>query len=194
MRCPFCQSSENRVVDSRMARDGRAIRRRRQCEACGERFTTYEVVEEAMLDVEKRDGQTEPFDPEKLLKSIRLACKKRPVGTGALTDFVERLESRLSARPRRVVTSRELGDAVLSFLRSQDPVAYVRYASVYRSFDSVESFLTELATFEEKALTPSPENGPENGPETGPESQAGATPREAAPAEAGALPTTPPEP
>ena len=150
MRCPFCQSSENRVVDSRMARDGRAIRRRRQCEGCSERFTTYEVVEEAMLDVEKRDGQSEPFDPEKLLKSIRLACKKRPVGTGALSDFVERLESRMSARPRRAVTSRELGDSVLAFLRTQDPVAYVRYASVYRSFDSVEAFLSELATFEQK--------------------------------------------
>jgi len=133
-----------------MARDGRAIRRRRQCESCSERFTTYEVVEEAMLDVEKRHGQSEPFDPEKLLKSIRLACKKRPVGTGALSDFVERLESRLSARPRRVVTSRELGDSVLAFLRTQDPVAYVRYASVYRSFDSVEAFLNELATFEQE--------------------------------------------
>jgi transcriptional repressor NrdR len=166
MRCPFCQSAENRVVDSRMARDGRAIRRRRQCEGCSERFTTYEVVEEALLDVEKRDGQSEPFDAEKLLRSIRIACKKRPIGLGALTDFVERLESRLSARPKRVVNSQELGEAVLAFLRTQDPVAYVRYASVYRSFASVEAFLDELRTFEQKAARAAPP--PEEPPGTAP--------------------------
>lgn len=135
------------MVDSRLAREGRAIRRRRQCEACSGRFTTYEVVEETMIDVEKRDGQSEPFDPEKLLRSIRLACKKRPIGTAALSDFVDRLESKLATRPKRVVSSKELGDAVMVFLRDLDPVAYVRYASVYRSFASVDAFMRELATF-----------------------------------------------
>ena len=148
MRCPFCQSQDNRVVDSRLAREGRSIRRRRLCEACSERFTTYEVVEDAIVDVAKRDGQTEPFDAEKLLRSMRIACKKRPVPTEALADFVDRLESRLAARPKRTVTSQEVGEAVLGFLRGLDPVAYVRYASVYRSFHNVDEFLKEIATFE----------------------------------------------
>jgi transcriptional repressor NrdR len=151
VRCPFCQHSENRVVDSRLAREGRAIRRRRHCEKCAGRFTTYEVVEETMIDVEKRDGQSEPFDPEKLLRSIRLACKKRPIGTAALSDFVDRLESKLATRPKRVVSSTELGDAVMVFLRDLDPVAYVRYASVYRSFASVDAFMRELETFAPRA-------------------------------------------
>jgi len=144
---------ENRVVDSRLARDGRAIRRRRACGGCGGRFTTYEVPEETLIDVRKRDGQTEPFDPEKLLRSVRLACKKRPVQTPSLSEFVDKLESRLSARPERVVSSREIGDEVLAFLRGVDPVAYVRYASVYRSFGSVNEFLHEISTFDPALAT-----------------------------------------
>ncbi len=107
-----------------------------------------------MIDVEKRDGQSEPFDPEKLLRSVRLACKKRPIGTAALTDFVDRLESRFSSRPKRSVSSTEIGDAVMVFLRDLDPVAYVRYASVYRSFDSVDAFLGELRTFAKRSAEP----------------------------------------
>lgn len=147
MKCPFCQSLDNRVVDSRLARDGRAIRRRRACTACSGRFTTYEVPEETLIDVRKRDGQTEPFDPEKLLRSVRLACKKRPVETPSLSEFVDRLEARLAVRPGRVVSSREIGEEVLAFLRNLDPVAYVRYASVYRSFGSVDEFMNEIKTF-----------------------------------------------
>ncbi len=157
MKCPFCQHSENRVVDSRLARDGRAIRRRRHCEGCSGRFTTYEVIEETMIDVEKRDGQSEPFDPEKLLRSVRLACKKRPIGTAVISDFVDRLESRFSTRPKRSVSSTEIGDAVMVFLRDLDPVAYVRYASVYRSFDSVDAFLGELRTFAKRPAEAKPE-------------------------------------
>ena len=157
MKCPFCQHSENRVVDSRLARDGRAIRRRRHCEGCSGRFTTYEVIEETMIDVEKRDGQSEPFDPEKLLRSVRLACKKRPIGTAVISDFVDRLESRFSTRPKRSVSSTEIGDAVMVFLRDLDPVAYVRYASVYRSFDSVDAFLGELRTFAKRPSESKPE-------------------------------------
>ena len=157
MKCPFCQHSENRVVDSRLARDGRAIRRRRHCEGCSGRFTTYEVIEETMIDVEKRDGQSEPFDPEKLLRSVRLACKKRPIGTAVISDFVDRLESRFSTRPKRSVSSTEIGDAVMVFLRDLDPVAYVRYASVYRSFDSVDAFLGELRTFAKRPSEAKPE-------------------------------------
>lgn len=137
------------MVDSRMARDGRAIRRRRQCEGCSERFTTYELIEEAMVDVAKRGGGSEPFDADKLLRSIRLACKKRPIGTTTLSGFIEQLESKLATRPKRTVRSTEIGDAVMRFLRDLDPVAYVRYASVYRSFDSVGAFMQELETFAE---------------------------------------------
>ncbi|TNF28295.1 MAG: transcriptional repressor NrdR [Deltaproteobacteria bacterium] len=147
MRCPFCASVENRVVDSRMARDGRAIRRRRQCEGCGDRFTTYEEVEAPLADVEKRGGLTEPFSREKLTRSLRLACKKRPVALTTLTEFAARLETMSSARARKTVTSQEIGDAVLAFLRDLDPVAYVRYASVYRSFATIDEFTRELQTF-----------------------------------------------
>lgn len=147
MRCPFCAAVDNRVIDSRMARDGRAIRRRRHCEGCSGRFTTYEEVESTFADVEKRGGHTEPFNLEKLTRSLRLACKKRPVALTTLTEFAERLEALSSARPKKTITSQEIGDAVLAFLRDLDPVAYVRYASVYRSFATIDEFTRELLTF-----------------------------------------------
>ncbi len=111
-----------------------------------------------MVEVEKRDGQTEMFDAEKLLKSIRLACKKRPVRTDIIATFVEQLEARLMRQPRRVVSSREVGDQVLTFLRGVDPVAYVRYASVYRSFGSVDEFMREI-----QSLTPNDGGGTKRG-------------------------------
>ncbi len=144
MLCPYCGAYDTRVVDSRGARDGRAIRRRRECEGCRERFTTYEEIEDIRPDVLKKDGKREPFDPDKMLRSLRLACQKRPIELDVLTGFVDRLETRVGGVPRRSVPSKELGERVLEFLRGLDPVAYVRYASVYRSFDSVEAFLTEL--------------------------------------------------
>jgi len=144
MKCPFCASLDNRVIDSRLARDGRAIRRRRTCTACSERFTTYETVSEFMVDIVKQDGRTEPFDRDKLLRSLRLPCQKRPIPVSELTDFVKQLEARLLALPRKHVRSDEIGDMVLAFLRDLDPVAYVRYASVYRSFTSVAAFMDEL--------------------------------------------------
>lgn len=144
MLCPYCGGYDTRVVDSRGARDGRAIRRRRECEECAERFTTYEEIEDIRPDVLKKDGKREPFDPDKILRSLRLACKKRPIELEVLTGFVDRLETRVGGAPRRSVPSQELGERVLEFLRGLDPVAYVRYASVYRSFGSVEAFLEEL--------------------------------------------------
>jgi len=116
------------------------------------------VAEETMVEVEKRHGQTEMFDPDKLLKSIRLACKKRPFKMDAIATFVEQLEARLMRQPRRVVTSSEVGEQVLNFLRGLDPVAYVRYASVYRSFGSVDEFVREI-----NALSPS---APDEGDDT----------------------------
>lgn len=166
MRCPFCATVENRVIDSRMARDGRAIRRRRHCDGCGVRFTTYEEAEHTFADVEKRGGHTEPFDLNKLTRSLRLACKKRPVPLTTLTEFAERLEARISARPRKTITSQEIGEAVLVFLRDRDPVAYVRYASVYRSFATIDEFTRELRTFgpgaaQPAALPPAEEPAPQ---------------------------------
>lgn len=144
MRCPFCGSDDNRVIDSRVARDGLAIRRRRACGSCAQRFTTYEEIETMVAEVAKRDGRSEPFSRDKLLRSLRLACQKRPVHLEQLTDFAARLEARVSVMPRRTISSEKLGELVLAFLRDHDPVAYVRYASVYRSFNSVDEFMREL--------------------------------------------------
>lgn len=146
MLCPFCGGFDTRVVDSRTAREGRAIRRRRECESerCGERFTTYEEIEDVRPDVIKKDGKREPFSRDKILRSLRLAAKKRPIDLDVLTAFVDRLEARLASLPRRSIPSAEVGDRVLVFLRQLDPVAYVRYASVYRSFSDVDEFLEEL--------------------------------------------------
>lgn len=146
MKCPFCGDTDTRVVDSRVARDSKAIRRRRHCSACAQRFTTYEVIEETIAEVIKRDTRSEPFERSKLLKSMRLACKKRPVTLEELTDLVDKLEARIAQLPRKTITSDKLGEAVLTFLRDLDAVAYVRYASVYRSFSSVEEFMDELKT------------------------------------------------
>ncbi len=144
MKCPFCASLDNRVIDSRLSRDGVAIRRRRTCSACNQRFTTYETVSGSMVEIVKQDGRTEPFDRDKVLRSLRLPYQKRPIPTDELTEFVEQLESRLMALSRKHIRSHEVGDMVLAFLRDLDPVAYVRYASVYRSFTSVEAFMEEL--------------------------------------------------
>jgi transcriptional repressor NrdR len=148
MKCPFCGAFNNRVIDSRLARDGLAIRRRRECENCVERFTTYEVVDHPVTEVEKTGGRIEPFEAEKLLWSLKLATKKRPVPLEALAGFVERLELRLHSQTRRVVKSEELGEEVLAFLYELDPVAYVRYASVYRSFATVDAFKAEISKFQ----------------------------------------------
>ena len=159
MDCPFCPSEDTRVVDSRLARAGRAIRRRRSCETCGERFTTYEVVEDVVPDVIKENGRTEPFNREKVLRSVRLPCQKRPVGIEDLTAFVDRLEGQVAAMPGRTVKSRVIGDLILDYLRGQDAVAYVRYASVYRSFNSVDEFMDELKKLQDQNAA-SPSNKP----------------------------------
>lgn len=150
MDCPFCPSEDTKVVDSRRARAGRAIRRRRSCETCGERFTTYEVVEDVVPDVIKENGRTEPFSREKVLRSVRLPCQKRPVGIEDLTAFVDRLEGQVAAMPGRTVKSRVIGDLILAYLRDEDAVAYVRYASVYRSFSSVDEFMVELKKLQDQ--------------------------------------------
>ena len=144
MKCPFCGTDDDRVLDSRPARDGLAVRRRRECSSCGNRFTTYESVERASLMVIKRDGTREPYVREKLMRGVILACRKRPVSREAMERLVDAVEARLDEDYRVEVASMELGELVLGRLRDLDPVAYVRFASVYRKFDTAEQFAEEL--------------------------------------------------
>lgn len=143
MRCPFCTADDDRVVDSRLAEDGVAIRRRRECAACGQRFTTYERIEEAALIVVKRSGEREPFDRAKILAGVRSAAKNRPVDEETLELMAVRVEEamRLLARD---VTSEEVGVATLDALRDVDDVAYVRFASVYKGFEGTDDFAREI--------------------------------------------------
>ena len=144
MKCPFCGHEEDKVVDSRTSSDGVAIRRRRECLQCGKRFTTYEHVEEQPLMVIKKDGRREPFDRHKLLAGLVKACEKRPVSMDDLEQLVDELERELSQQFEREVASREIGERVMRKLHALDPVAYVRFASVYREFKDVEQFMREL--------------------------------------------------
>jgi transcriptional repressor NrdR len=142
MRCPYCHETEDRVVESRTSREGRAVRRRRECLGCERRFTTYEVVEERAVQVIKSDGGVESFDRAKLMTSLRLPCVKRPVTAAELEEMVDGIEDELNGRDQ--VASRELGEMVMARLREKDYVAYVRFASVYRNFQDIEEFVEEL--------------------------------------------------
>jgi len=144
MRCPFCRDLENRVVDSRLGKDGDAIRRRRHCERCGRRFTTYERVEDALPMVVKKDGRREAFDRQKVLEGLKLACQKRPVSAEQLEDVVDGIERRLQEMGEKEVPSSVIGEAVMRELGKLDEVAYVRFASVYRSFKDLGEFMSEL--------------------------------------------------
>jgi len=140
MRCPFCQTQDTRVIDSRLARDGDQVRRRRECGACGERFTTHESPEVTMPRIVKRDGNREPFDERKLRNGVLRALEKRPVDTDTIEVALHRILGGLRNSPEREVSSRDLGELVMAELRSLDQVAYVRFASVYRSFEDVSAF------------------------------------------------------
>jgi len=153
MRCVRCGSIDDKVVDSRLAKDGSSIRRRRECLHCGRRFTTYETLEQATLSVVKRDGRREEFSREKLFRGIVKACEKRPVSIDMLDRAVEDLVVELQADGVREVPSQTIGNKVMSALREIDPVAYVRYASVYRKFTDVGEFLNEIQTLEDLAAT-----------------------------------------
>jgi transcriptional repressor NrdR len=142
MRCPFCQTSDSRVVDSREADAGAAIRRRRSCGSCGRRFTT---LEEATLLVVKRSGATEPFSRDKVVSGVRKACQGRPVEEDALALMAQRVEEAVRAAGRAEVSSDDVGRAILGPLRELDEVAYLRFASVYRAFDSLDDFEQEIA-------------------------------------------------
>ena len=148
MRCPFCGSQEDRVVDTRASKEGRAVRRRRECLACGKRFTTYESIELVPRQVVKRDGRREPYDRQKLLLGVITACTKRPVNMETIEAAVDRIEERLDERLEETggaeIESEWLGERVMEELEDIDPVAYVRFASVYRQFKDVTEFMDEL--------------------------------------------------
>ncbi len=144
MKCPFCGHPEDKVVDSRASSEGASIRRRRECLQCGKRFTTYEEVEEQPLMVIKKDNRRERFDRKKLLAGLLKACEKRPVSMGDLEGLLDEIERELSQQFEREIPSREIGERVMRRLHALDPVAYVRFASVYREFKDVEQFMSEL--------------------------------------------------
>ena len=151
MRCPYCANEEDKVVDSRVAEDGRAIRRRRECLECGRRFTTFERAEEVPLLVVKRDGSEEPFDFDKIVASMRIACKNRPVSVGEITDVAEDVEEEMRSRLVRPVPSADIGREVLDRLRNLDEVAYLRFASVYKDFQELDDFEQELGRLSKKS-------------------------------------------
>lgn len=144
MRCPRCGTEEGRVVDSRSVRDGRAVRRRRECLECGERFTTYEAVETQPVLVVKRSGERVGYSRAKVIVGVTKACEKRPVSLEEIEMIVDAVEHKLAGSGRREVPSEQIGLAVLDQLRQVDEVAYVRFASVYRSFQSVDEFFALL--------------------------------------------------
>lgn len=144
MRCPKCHKDEDKVIDSRISRDGVAIRRRRECLPCGHRFTTYETIEPADLVVIKRNGSREPFDREKLLRGLSKACEKRPVSGDELKVATDEIIAELEREGSREIPTKLLGIKVMDKLHGIDPVAYVRYASVYRQFQDVGEFIDEI--------------------------------------------------
>ncbi|HHV62295.1 MAG TPA: transcriptional repressor NrdR [Firmicutes bacterium] len=144
MKCPYCGAPESKVVDSRAVDEGSSIRRRRECVACGKRFTTYEVVDEIPLTVVKKDGRREPFDRNKILAGLLKACEKRPVPVARLEELVDHVERALKGKLEREVSSSEIGEMVMERLRDVDEVAYVRFASVYRQFKDIDRFMQEL--------------------------------------------------
>jgi transcriptional repressor NrdR len=144
MRCPFCGNMEDRVVDSREGRDGDVIRRRRECTRCDRRFTSYEKIESLPLFVVKRDERREPFDRDKLMRGLQIACRKRPVSQDALERLADSVEAAVNDAGEREISSQRIGSMVMSQLRDLDPVAYVRFASVYRNFEDVDAFVKEL--------------------------------------------------
>ncbi len=144
MRCPNCGHLEDKVVDSRSTKEGAAIRRRRECLSCGHRFTTYEYVERTSALVVKKDGRRQNYDRDRLLAGILQACHKRPVTREDIDALADRVEARIFAPAREEIPSQEIGEAVMEELEQLDHVAYVRFASVYRSFRNVSQFMDEL--------------------------------------------------
>ncbi len=146
MKCPFCDDVEDKVVDSRMAKEGEVIRRRRECLSCKRRYTTYERVEETMPAVVKKDGRREPFDRTKITFGLKKACEKRPISTATIEAVTDRIEKRIQELGETEVVSTMVGEEVMKELSQLDQVAYVRFASVYREFKDIDQFMDEIKT------------------------------------------------
>jgi transcriptional repressor NrdR len=144
MKCPFCHQTENRVIDSRLNRDNNMIRRRRQCLKCRRRFTTYERIEESMPLVIKKDGRRESYDRMKVINGLRRACEKRPVSINTIEAVADKIERGIQERGEKEIASSVIGEAAMRELHDIDQVAYVRFASVYRSFKDINEFMAEL--------------------------------------------------
>ncbi len=146
MKCPFCDEIEDKVVDSRMAKEGELIRRRRECLGCKRRYTTYERVEEVLPAVVKKDGRREAFDRTKILSGLKKACEKRPISTATIETVTDRIEKRIQEMGETEIESRVVGEELMKELHQLDQVAYVRFASVYREFKDIDQFMDELRT------------------------------------------------
>ena len=146
MKCPFCDELEDKVVDSRMAKEGEVIRRRRECLGCKRRYTTYERVEEILPVVVKKDGRRESFDRAKILAGLKKACEKRPISTATIETVTDRIEKRIQEMGETEIESRIVGEELMKELHQLDQVAYVRFASVYREFKDIDQFMDELRT------------------------------------------------
>jgi transcriptional repressor NrdR len=144
MKCPYCGHLEDKVVDSREGKEGRAIRRRRECLKCGRRFTSYERIEEITFMVVKKDDRREAYDRTKIMAGLRRACEKRPVSPAALEAIADEVEQALQESPEREIATRLIGEKLIERLKALDSVAYVRFASVYRQFQDVDQFMREL--------------------------------------------------
>ncbi len=145
MKCPFCETNDTRVIDSRPTEEGHAIRRRRECDHCGRRFTTYEKIEQSRIMVVKKDGSREDFDRDKMLKGIIKACEKRPVSIAEIERVVNEIEKNIANNiAEKEVLSKVIGEAIMEQLKELDEVAYVRFASVYRQFKDVNTFVAEI--------------------------------------------------
>ena len=144
MLCPFCGHKEDKVIDSRESREGEIIRRRRECLSCAKRFTTYEKIDEIPYMVIKKDGRREKFDRQKVLSGLLKASEKRPISMPKLADIIDAVENRLAETPERELSTTEIGEMLMERLAALDKIAYVRFASVYRDFQDVEAFLSEL--------------------------------------------------
>ncbi len=144
MKCPYCTKTDNRVIDSRLSKDGLSIRRRRECLLCSRRFTTYETIEEVPLVIIKKDGRREVFNRDKVGAGIKRACEKRNISINVIEDFIDELERDLKEMGEKEIASRIVGEKIMAQLHSLDDVAYVRFASVYREFKDVNDFIDEL--------------------------------------------------
>jgi transcriptional repressor NrdR len=144
MKCPFCDEQEDKVIDSRISKDGDSIRRRRECTSCKKRFTTHEKIEDTLPSIIKKDGRREPFDRDKILKGLKVACRKRPISIELIETAVDKIERELQERGVKEIKSTEIGERVMRELHELDEVAYVRFASVYRSFKDIGEFMSEV--------------------------------------------------